>query len=185
MYIDTAGTFRTERLLAISKRYNMDSCEVLKNILYARAYNSDQQRQLLVNASAMMVESCFALVIVDSVTGNYRSEYLGRGKLYERQTELGRCMRVLKKKADEFGVAVLITNQVVAQVGRSSTFSGNPNKPVGGNIIAHMSTTRLSIRKRRADSRICKIYKSPSLPESECFFSITTGGIYDNLDNLF
>ena len=43
----------------------------------------------------------------------------------------------------QFGVAVVITNQVVAQVdGAAAMFAADPKKPIGGNIIAHASTTR-------------------------------------------
>ena len=42
----------------------------------------------------------------------------------------------------QFGVAVVITNQVVAQVDGASMFATDPKKPIGGNIIAHASTTR-------------------------------------------
>jgi DNA repair protein RAD51 len=40
-YIDTEGTFRPERLLDISERYGLNGAEVLENIAYARAHNSD------------------------------------------------------------------------------------------------------------------------------------------------
>ncbi|KAK2989984.1 hypothetical protein RJ640_000260 [Escallonia rubra] len=43
---------------------------------------------------------------------------------------------------DKFGVAVVITNQVVAQVDGSALFAGPQIKPIGGNIMAHASTTR-------------------------------------------
>lgn len=59
LYIDTEGTFRPERMLAIAERYKMVGNDVLDNIAYARAYNTDHQTQLLVQASAMMVESRF------------------------------------------------------------------------------------------------------------------------------
>lgn len=42
----------------------------------------------------------------------------------------------------QFGVAVVITNQVVAQVDGAAMFSADPKKPIGGNILAHASTTR-------------------------------------------
>lgn len=43
---------------------------------------------------------------------------------------------------------------------------------VGGNIIAHASTTRLKLKKGRGDNRVCMVYDSPTLPESECSFSL-------------
>ena len=45
----------------------------------------------------------------------------------------------------QFGVAVVITNQVVAQVDGAAMFAADPKKPIGGNIMAHASTTRYSL----------------------------------------
>lgn len=39
-------------------------------------------------------------------------------------------------------MAVVITNQVVAQVDGAAMFAADPKKPIGGNIMAHASTTR-------------------------------------------
>lgn len=39
-------------------------------------------------------------------------------------------------------MAVVITNQVVAQVDGAALFAADPKKPIGGNIMAHASTTR-------------------------------------------
>ena len=65
----------------------------------------------------MMAESRFALVIVDSATALYRSEFNGRGELAARQIQLGRFLRALAKLADEFGVAVVVSNQVSCSCG--------------------------------------------------------------------
>ncbi|OLY79567.1 DNA repair protein RAD51-like protein, partial [Smittium mucronatum] len=183
LYIDTEGTFRTNRILDVANRFGLEGSEVLDNIAYARAYNSDHQTALLIQASAMMSESRFALLIVDSATSLYRTDYSGRGELSARQMHMARFLRMLLRLADEFGVAVVITNQVVAQVdGGMAMFTADPKKPIGGNIIAHASTTRLSLRKGRGENRICKIYDSPCLPEAEAMFAITEGGINDAKD---
>ena len=79
-------------------------------------------------------------------------------------------------------MAVVITNQVVAQVDGGAMFCADPKKPIGGHIMAHASTTRLYLRKGRGDTRICKIYDSPCLPEAEAMFSITADGIGDAKD---
>ncbi|KJH51728.1 DNA repair protein RAD51 [Dictyocaulus viviparus] len=179
MWIDTEGTFRPERLIPIAERFNMESKHVLENIAVARCYNSDHQISLLTTAAAMMAESRYALLIVDSATGLFRRDYCGRGELASRQMALSKMMRLLIKLADEFGVAVVITNQVVAQVDGGAIFQMDAKKPIGGNIIAHMSTTRLGLRKGRGETRICKVHQSPSLPEAEATFAITPGGIDD------
>ena len=127
----------------------------------------------------------------------------------------------------QFGVAVVITNQVVAQVDGAAMFTADPKKPIGGNIMAHASTTRygtpsyqarqrlvaddafhtsfslthtspsfahlpptrpdtptprLYLRKGRGETRICKIYDSPCLPESEAVFAINADGVGDAKD---
>ena len=179
MYIDTEGTFRPERLLATAEKYGLNGEEVLDNVAFARAYNTDHQLSLLSQAAAMMSESRYALIIVDSATSLYRTDYSGRGELSARQMHLARFLRNLMRLADEFGVAVVITNQVVAQVDGASMFNADPKKPIGGNIMAHASTTRLSLRKGRENTRICKIYDSPCLPEAEAVFAINHDGIGD------
>lgn len=96
---------------------------------------------------------------------------------------LAKFLRHLQRMADEFSVAVVITNQVVAQVDGGAMFAGaDAKKPIGGHIIAHASQTRLSLRKGRGESRICKIYDSPCLPEGEGTFAITNEGIDDYKD---
>jgi len=180
LYIDTEGTFRPERLLATAERYNLSGPDVLDNVAYARAYNSDHQTQLLFQAAAMMAESRYALLIVDSSTNLYRTDYNGRGELAPRQMHLARFLRLLMRLADEFGVAVVITNQVVATVdGAATMFNADSKKPVGGHVMAHASTTRLYMRKGRGENRICKIYDSPCLPEAEAVFAILPSGIGD------
>lgn len=179
LYIDTEGTFRPERLLAVADRYGLQGSDVLDNVAYARAYNSDHQMTLLTQAAAMMSESRYAMVIVDSATACYRTDYSGRGELSARQMHLAQFLRALLKLADEFGVAVVLTNQVVAQVDGAAMFNADPKKPIGGNIMAHASTTRLYLRKGRGEQRICKIYDSPCLPEGEAVFAINADGIGD------
>ncbi|KTW27571.1 DNA repair protein rhp51 [Pneumocystis jirovecii RU7] len=183
LYIDTEGTFRPTRLLAVADRYGLNGEEVLDNVAYARAYNADHQLQLLGQAANMMAESRFSLLIVDSATSLYRTDFAGRGELSARQMHLAKFLRTLQRLADEYGIAVVITNQVVAQVdGNASMFNPDPKKPIGGNIIAHSSTTRLSLRKGRGEQRICKIYDSPCLAEADAVFAITNGGVDDPID---
>ena len=61
LYIDTEGTFRPERLVAVAQRYQLQESDVLDNVAYARAYNSDHQTQLLIQAAAMMAESRYVI----------------------------------------------------------------------------------------------------------------------------
>ncbi|CAO3626217.1 unnamed protein product [Cunninghamella blakesleeana] len=183
LYIDTESTFRPSRILSIAQRFSLNGEDTLDNIAYARAYNTDHQTSLLVQAAAMMSEARFSVLIVDSAMALYRTDYAGRGELAARQGHLAQFLRQLQRLADEYGVAVVITNQVVAQVeGGASMFNPDPKKPAGGNIIAHASCTRLYLRKGRGENRICKVYDSPSLPENECTFAILEDGIADAVE---
>lgn len=47
-----------------------------------------------------------------SATALFRSEFKGRGELSDRQVLLGRYLRLLQRFADEFQIAVVVTNQV-------------------------------------------------------------------------
>ncbi|CAM6022985.1 unnamed protein product [Sphagnum balticum] len=184
LYIDAEGTFRSQRLLQIAERFGLNRNEVLDNVAYARAHNTDQQMRLLRVAASMMADTRFVLVVVDSATALYRSDYTGRAELAPRQMHLGRFLRGLQKIADEFGVAVVVANQVVAQVDSgSSMFSGPQVKPIGGNIMAHASTTRLSLRKGRGEERVCKVVASPCLVEQEARFQIALEGVTDVKDD--
>lgn len=79
----------------------MNGADVLDNVAYARAYNTDHQFQLLFQAAGMMAESRYALLIVDSATALYRTDYSGRGELSARQMHLARFLRLLLRLADE------------------------------------------------------------------------------------
>lgn len=176
-YIDAEGTFRPERVTQIAERFGLDPNGVLENILYARAYTVEHQFQLLTLITAKMIEEPFALLIVDSIMALFRVDYSGRGELSERQQVLGKMLSRIMKIAEQFNIAVYITNQVMADPGGGVSFVPDPKKPVGGHILAHASTTRLYLRKGRAEQRVCKIYDSPCLPEGEAIFQIGLGGV--------
>jgi DNA repair protein RAD51 len=182
IYLDTEGTFRPERIVDIAKRFELNPSDVLENIALTRAYNVDQQMEILNSAASMMANLKFAVLIVDSVIALYRTDFSGRGELNTRQIHLGKFMKQLQKLCDEFNIAVLITNQVVAQVDGSSSFIPDPKKACGGNVVAHASQTRLFLKKAKGVNRGCTIHDSPSLPPATCTFSITGAGIGDAID---
>merc|ERR1719160_1312928 len=180
LYIDTEGTFRPERLVTIAGRFGLNSDDVLENITCARAYNSEHQEKLLVEVAAIFCESRYALLVVDSATGLFRTDYTGRSELADRQQALNRFLRKLQRIADEHGVAVVISNQVMSSPDSgAAAYMGPQVKPIGGHIIGHASQTRLYLRKGKGETRICKIYDSPNLPEGEVTFAISEGGIVD------
>lgn len=181
MYIDTEGSFRPERLSAIAERFGLDPASALENVAYARAQNSEHQMELLKTAGAILSQDRYALIVVDSATALFRTDYQGRGELSERQMQLAQFLRQLSRLASEFGCAVLVTNQVVADPGAMS-FAKDSTKPIGGNIMAHASTTRLRLRKGRGENRIMTVVDSPTLPEADAQFALGGSGICDSTE---
>ncbi len=130
----------------------------------------------------MMSEEPFKLLIIDSITANLRVDYNGRGELAERQQRLGIMMSRLRKLADEYNVAIVITNQVMSDPSGGAMFVVDPKKPLGGHVLAHASTIRLSVRKGKAEQRVIKVVDAPNLPEAEASYTITAQGITDYAD---
>jgi DNA repair protein RadA len=80
------------------------------------------------------------------------------------------------KVAEMSNVAVLVTNQVMQNPG---ILFGDPTTPIGGEIVAHNSKTRMYLRKSKEDKRVAKLVDSPSLPDGEAIFRVTEHGIED------
>ena len=82
-FIDTEGTFRPDRLREIATRFGLDPEEVLDNVVYARAFNSEHQMELITLIAAKMAEEPgrFRLLIVDSIISLFRTDFSGRGDL--------------------------------------------------------------------------------------------------------
>lgn len=176
LYIDSENSFRPERVIQVAKRFGLDVDNTLKNIYVARAYNAEHQMILAEKATEMIKEKNIKLLIVDSLTAQFRAEYIGRGTLSERQQKLNKHMRVLQKVAEMSNIAVLVTNQVMS---RPDILFGDPTEPVGGNVVGHASKTRLYLRKSKEDKRVAKLVDSPSLPDGEAIYRITENGIED------
>ncbi len=179
LYIDTENTFRPERVMQIAPRFGIDPQEALKRIIYAEAYTSNHQTVLLENADEVIKENNVRLIIVDSVVGHFRSEYLGREMLAPRQQQLNKHLHKLIRLSRAFNAAAVITNQVMAQ---PDVFFAKVVQPVGGHIVGHMSHSRIFLRKGRNNLRIAKLTASPYLPEGEAPLRITEQGIESDDD---
>jgi DNA repair protein RadA len=176
LWIDTENTFRPNRIIQLTEPLKLDQNEALKNILVARAYNSDHQMFLVEKASEMIEGNNIKLIVVDSLTSHFRSDYMGRGELAPRQQKLNKHLHGLQRLADAHNLAVYVTNQVQAN---PAILFGDPTRPVGGHIVAHQTSYRVYLRKSKGEKRIAKIMDSPDLPPGECVFKVLPEGIRD------
>lgn len=133
----------------------MDGDQALENIIYGRALNSEHQLDLLNSLSQNFATGEFRLLIIDSIMACFRVDYCGRGELADRQQKLNQMMSKLTHMAEEFNVAVFMTNQVQSDPGASALFAGaDGRKPVGGHILAHASQTRILLVGWQPGSRL-------------------------------
>jgi len=134
LFIDSEGTFRPERIRQIAEANGMDPDQVLKNIHVAKVQNSDHQILLVEKAEELIKRENIKLIIVDSLTSQFRSDYVGRGALGERQQKLNKHIHALQRLADTYNLAVYITNQVMDN---PAILFGDPTTPIGGHVLAH------------------------------------------------
>lgn len=99
MFVDTAGTFRPERILEIGGHR-----EVLEKITYLRPYGTSEQASAVQRISEMDAQ----LLIVDTVTSLYSAEYSGPA----RHLAVMKHLHDLAIAAVTSRCAVVVTNMV-------------------------------------------------------------------------
>lgn len=174
--IDTEGTFRPERIEQISKDMGLDPKKILEETIVVRATTTEQQILTIERAEKLIQEKNIKLIVVDSLMALFRSEFVGRGALNERQGKVNQHLHRLQMLADKYKVAIYITNQVMDNPG---ILFGDPTVPIGGNVLAHAATVRLYLKKSKEQKRIVRLVDSPEMPEGECVMKITPDGIKD------
>lgn len=181
LFIDTEGTFSPQRIYSMTEAVGLEPEKILENIIYARCYNSDHQILIADNSFKLCHEENVKLVVVDSLTSHWRADYVGRENLSIRQQKLNMHLHKLLRLAEIENLSVVVTNQVQAN---PATFFGDPNRPAGGNVVAHASTHRIHLRKSRGNTRVAKITDSPCFSsETEANFIIAESGLEDISDN--
>ncbi len=175
--IDTEGTLRPEFIKQLAEAKGMNAEKVLQNVKGVRAFNSDHQMLLVEKVEELIKQGVpIKLVIVDSLMGHFRSEFVGRGTLADRQQKLNKHMHALLKLAMNYDIAIYLTNQVMA---KPDTFFGDPTEAIGGHIVAHNSTYRVYLRRGKKGTRVAKLVDAPAMPDGEAVFMVTGKGIVD------
>jgi DNA repair protein RadA len=132
----TGGTFRPERI-ASARGFHPNM--TLDNVVIEQVTDSKQE-ELIDKIESLLKNKGkterFKLLIVDSPVTHYRSEYIGRAKLPERQQKLNRFMCRLANIAHEYNLAVVVTNHI-----NTTANSRNMRRmPAGGNVMGHAVT---------------------------------------------
>ena len=90
-----------------------------------------------------------------------------------RQQLSGSSLTLAAQLSEEFNVAVVITNHVVSDPTGGAVFVADPKKPVGGHVLAHACTIRLSLRKGKGEQRLMKVVDAPNLRKHLCWHHST------------
>ncbi len=175
-FIDTESTFRPDRIKQMAEAVKLDPKKVLENIFVMKAENSDHQILLVEKLENLIKKENIKLIVIDSLTSQFRADYVGRGSLGERQQKLNRHVHILQRLADKYNLAVYFTNQVMDNPG---IMFGDPTTPIGGHVLAHAATYRVYLKKSKDEKRIARLVDSPNLPEREVVFKVTQEGIRD------
>jgi DNA repair protein RadA len=179
VFISTEDSWKKERVEQILRHRKTSDEEMDKlfseRVFVVDAYHTDD---IVCAVSAIdedfVKEKNLGLVIVDSILGLFRTEFVGRGELAERQQKLATVLADLRKAAGILNVAAYYTNQIVDKPG---VMFGPTEEMAGGNILKHLGGTHLWLRKGKADARVAGIKDAPDLPPRECIFYITEKGI--------
>jgi len=177
VWIDSEGTIRPEYIAKLAVAQGLDSKEILKNFRGVRSFNSDHQVLLAEKVEDLIKEGLpVKIIIVDSLMGHFRSDFSGRGQLADRQQKLNKHLHTLLKLANQYNLAIYVTNQVMS---KPDTFFGDPTEAIGGHVLHHASTYRIYLRRGKKGTRVAKLVDAPALPESESIFQVTDEGIKD------
>lgn len=176
IWIDSEKTFIPDRITSIANANDLDPKKCLENIIVARAVNSNDQMIILEEIERFCQnDDSVKLIVIDSATGLFRSEYGGRGQLSERQRIMGDFLTFASKIADHYNTAMIWTNQVMIS---PAVFYGDPVLAIGGTKLAHLSTHRVYFKKS-GKKRIGKMVDSPRYAQTEVTFGLHENGIVD------
>ncbi len=177
LWVDTEGTFYWERPYEMAKELGLDPEQALDNIIVGRAYNTDHQITLVEDCYQLADQTGeYGLIIIDSLMANFRCEYVGRGQLATRQQKLAKHLHYVLRQTHIQKIATVVTNQVQA---KPDQMFGDPNQPIGGNIVGHIMTQRIKLTKGSKNVRKAQMIDSPNLPEADAVFQILPIGIRD------
>jgi len=166
IYIDTEGGFSVERLQQLDN-YSED---VIKKIMVLKPTDFSEQHKVFNNVR-QMVNDKIGLIVVDTISMQYRIE-AGRTKdIKAVNNEMGVQISMLNEIARKKNIPVLLTNQVYSDFEVRDAV-----KMVGGDILKYSSKCLIELEKFKT-RRKAIVRKARSLPENkEVVFEIQEKG---------
>jgi DNA repair protein RadB len=173
LFIDTDGTFSSERLSQIAE-YDYEQISPLIIIMKPTTF---QEQVKTMDYLEKMITKKFALIVVDTITSLYRLELNDPKEAYASNRELNRQMAILTQVAKTCGVAAL----VISQVKSVPVGEGVDVKPVATRVLNYWSDVILDL-KQTGQMRVIKVLreKHPKIKGTGfCYVKIESMGIND------
>ncbi|MHA3963989.1 MAG: ATPase domain-containing protein [Candidatus Thorarchaeota archaeon SMTZ1-45] len=140
IYVNSENTSPIERLEQMTAQ-PFSEIQGMVKILAPKGFN---EQGALIDDLELYLREDTKLVIIDTLTRYYRLELEDKKTNYERHRELNRQAGVLKGLARNHKVAVLVLNQVRAQIKGMDDF-----EPVAKNILDYWSDYTIKLRVAR------------------------------------
>lgn len=189
LYIDTELSLRAQRLAEIIRVRFGESRVIptLDKIQVQTAATPRALRELLDGIEETIIKHGIKLVIVDSIAAVVRRDTSLSGP--ERQEFLVGLASVLKRLAESYVLAVVVTNHITMgdQQQARHAFEQRPDAhdapeqlqmtPALGRLWAHSANTRLVLENDGANGRRIRVAKSPMSPVIAVPYAIDAEGI--------
>jgi RecA/RadA recombinase len=176
LFIDTSGTFRPERIMEIS-----GSQLALEKITYIRAFTTIDQ----MNATRKILEVRPMLVVIDSLTSLFSTEYSGP----ERHRSLMKYMHELAFLAINFRCPIVVTNMIrtappitlIDQAGRNIAQAVVPwqQREYLGSTVSIYSHMKIKLEIVDSAKSLFQAVLMQPAGKGPVPFAITTQGISD------
>ena len=176
LWLDSEKSLKPRTLRANIKRWGLDVDVHLANIRIASPVTTNHLTQLFERIPKICVDDDVKVVVVDSLTGFFRAEYVGLYNLGIRQQKINNLMNLMRRVATATDVIFLYTNQAISKPG----LFAQPNAPVGGHVVSHASDYRFQAAPGKGTKRAYRLKDHAGLPDFEVGSSIGWGGFYND-----
>ncbi len=181
LWLDTEKSYKIEVIRANAVRWGLNPDSVLKNIRSVDVVNTAHAWTLFEKVPQLCAEENVKLVVVDSLTGQFRQEYKGDDRMVSRQQDINSMLNLMRRTALATGTIFLYTNQTISSSGLGQF---TRHDPVGGNIMSHGSDYRFSVSIAGSGDRRLSLKDHAGLPEFDMSLSLGWGGFYEDTHAL-
>ncbi|KAJ3183980.1 DNA repair protein rad51c [Gaertneriomyces sp. JEL0708] len=191
IYIDTEGSFIVERVAQMAAATinshhltSMSGCrntvdDFLAHVYVFRVHGYLEEVALMNQLDEFLKNhKNVRLIVIDSIAFHFRQSFTDMGL---RTRLLNGMAQTLRRVADQYNIAVVLTNQMTTKINRAANSSGTDSTtlvPALGSSWGHACTNRIILYWQR-DIRCATLVKSPNLQERTVQYDITPDGVRD------